>query len=84
MQDLSEQHPGESSEHLESSAREAKKSLEELKGAATAAGAEVRKIGTKHLRDLRHASESYTREQPLPAILCALGIGFVLGLMARR
>ena len=38
----------------------------------------------QRLRTLREDGEDYVRENPMKAVMAALGIGFVLGLMFRR
>ena len=34
-------------------------------------------------QDALHKADSYVRENPVPAVLCALGIGFAIGLLVR-
>ena len=34
-------------------------------------------------RDALHKADTYVRENPVPAVLCALGIGFAIGLLVR-
>ena len=38
----------------------------------------------QRLRTLREDGEDYVRENPMKAVMAALGIGFVLGLIFRR
>jgi ElaB/YqjD/DUF883 family membrane-anchored ribosome-binding protein len=38
----------------------------------------------QRLRTLREDGEDYVRENPMKAVMTALGIGFVLGLIFRR
>ena len=33
--------------------------------------------------DALHKADAYVRENPVPAVLCALGIGFAIGLLVR-
>jgi len=63
----------------------------ELRSMAEAKTAEFReKAGTtyeeysKRYRTAREDGEQYVRENPTKAVLCALGVGFVLGLIIRR
>lgn len=47
-------------------------------------GAEVLEDAKERLRKVRQDTDDYVRKNPTKAVLIALGLGFVLGLMRRR
>ncbi len=76
---------------LESSKTHARHAAEDLKSAATAMAGDYRDKATQawddakvRVRTLQEDGEDYVRENPMRAVLTALGIGFVLGLIFRR
>ena len=76
---------------LESSKTHARRAAEDLKSAATAMAEDYRDKATQawgdakvRVRTLQEDGEDYVRENPMKAVLTALGIGFVLGLIFRR
>ena len=76
---------------LESSKTHARKAAEDLRSAA---GAVATNIATKpskrwddardRVRTFQDDAEQYVRENPTKAVVTALGIGFVLGMIFRR
>jgi ElaB/YqjD/DUF883 family membrane-anchored ribosome-binding protein len=76
---------------LESSKTHARHAAEDLKSAATAMAEDYRDKATQawgdakvRVRTLQEDGEDYVRENPMKAVVTALGIGFVLGLIFRR
>src|SRR5438067_9663476 len=76
---------------LESSRTHARRAAEDLKSAATAMAEDYRGKATQawddakvRVRTLQEDGEDYIRENPTRAVVTALGIGFVLGLIFRR
>ncbi|PYK42333.1 MAG: hypothetical protein DME46_11260 [Verrucomicrobia bacterium] len=76
---------------LESSKTHARHAAEDLKSAATTMAEDYRDKATQawgdakvRVRTLQEDGEDYVRENPMKAVLTALGIGFVLGLIFRR
>ena len=76
---------------LESSKTHARRAAEDLRSAATAMAGDYRDKATQawddakvRVRTLQEDGEDYIRENPTKAVLTALGIGFVLGLIFRR
>ena len=76
---------------LESSKTPARRAAQDLKSAATAMAEDYRGKATQawgdakvRVRTLQEDGEDYIRENPMKAVLTALGIGFVLGLIFRR
>src|SRR5882762_4769416 len=76
---------------LESSKTHARKAAEDLRSAAGAMAGEYRgkaeqawDDATTRVRTFQEDAEQYVRENPTKAVLTALGIGFVLGLIFRR
>ena len=76
---------------LESSKTHARRAAQDLKSAATAMAEDYRGKATQawgdakvRVRTLQEDGEDYIRENPMKAVLTALGIGFVLGLIFRR
>jgi ElaB/YqjD/DUF883 family membrane-anchored ribosome-binding protein len=81
--------PGE--EELQSSAKHARQAAEGLRAAAGAVAQEYRgraeeywNDASNRVRSFQDDTEQYVRENPTKAVLTALGIGFVLGLIFRR
>jgi ElaB/YqjD/DUF883 family membrane-anchored ribosome-binding protein len=76
---------------LESSKTHARRAAEDLRSAATAMAGDYRDKATQawddakvRVRTLQEDGEDYVRENPMKAVLTALGVGFVLGLIFRR
>jgi ElaB/YqjD/DUF883 family membrane-anchored ribosome-binding protein len=76
---------------LESSKTHARRAAEDLKSAATTMAEDYRDKATQawddakvRVRTLQEDGEDYVRENPMKAVMTALGIGFVLGLIFRR
>jgi len=76
---------------LESSKTHARRAAEDLRSAATTMAGDYRDKATQawddakvRVRTLQEDGEDYVRENPMKAVLTALGIGFVLGLIFRR
>jgi len=76
---------------LESSKTHARHAAEDLKSAATTMAEDYRDKATQawgdakvRVRTLQEDGEDYVRENPMKAVMTALGIGFVLGLIFRR
>ena len=76
---------------LESSKTHARRAAADLKSAATTMAGDYRDKATQawgdakvRVRTLQEDGEDYIRENPMKAVLTALGIGFVLGLIFRR
>jgi ElaB/YqjD/DUF883 family membrane-anchored ribosome-binding protein len=72
-------------------ATHARKAAEDLRSAAGAMADEYRERGKEVLDDALHRvrsfqddSKQYVRQNPTKAVLTALGVGFVLGLIFRR
>jgi ElaB/YqjD/DUF883 family membrane-anchored ribosome-binding protein len=85
---------GESSpqnERAHSEREEWRSTSEDLKSAATTMAEDYRDKATQawddakvRVRTLQEDGEDYVRENPMKAVMTALGIGFVLGLIFRR
>lgn len=76
---------------IESSKTHARQAAEDLRSAAGAMADEYRGKAEQAWDDAKYRartfqedSEQYVRENPTKAVLTALGIGFVLGLVFRR
>jgi ElaB/YqjD/DUF883 family membrane-anchored ribosome-binding protein len=76
---------------LESSKTHARRAAADLKSAASTMAGDYRDKATQawgdakvRVRTLQEDGEDYIRENPMKAVLTALGIGFVLGLIFRR
>jgi ElaB/YqjD/DUF883 family membrane-anchored ribosome-binding protein len=76
---------------LESSRTHARKAAEDLKSAAGSVAGEYREKAeqawneaTDRARTFQEDAEQYVRENPTKAVVTALGIGFVLGMIFRR
>ena len=81
--------PGEGD--LQRSAEHARQAAEGLRAAAGAVAQEYRGRAEEYwndasskVRSFQDDTEQYVRENPTKAVLTALGIGFVLGLIFRR
>ena len=81
--------PGE--EELQRSAKHARQAAEGLRAAAGAVAQEYRGRAEEYwndasdrVRSFQDDTEQYVRENPTKAVLTALGVGFVLGLIFRR
>ena len=81
--------PGE--EELQGSAKHARQAAEGLRAAAGAVAQEYRgraeecwNDASDRVRSFQDDTEQYVRENPTKAVLTALGVGFVLGLIFRR
>ena len=81
--------PGEGD--LRESASHARQAAEGLKAAAGAVAQEYRgraeeywNDASNRVRSFQDDTEQYVRENPTKAVLTALGVGFVLGLIFRR
>ena len=86
--DSGKSHARQAAEDLKSAA-EAKAA--QLRAAAEAKAAELRQRAEQKYDEvrsradkMRHEGEDYVRENPSRAVLIALGVGFVLGLIFRR
>jgi ElaB/YqjD/DUF883 family membrane-anchored ribosome-binding protein len=78
-------------DNLESSASHARRAAEDLKAAAGAVADQYRGRAGDAINDARDRARAfqedgtaYVRENPTKALLSALAIGFVLGLLFRR
>ncbi len=76
---------------LDSSKTHAKRAAEDLKSAASSMADDYRDKATQvwddakvRARTLQEDGEDYVRDNPMRAVLTALGVGFVLGLVCRR
>jgi len=83
--------PSSAQNKLESSKTHARRAAEDLKSAATTMAEDYRDKATQawddarvRVRTLQEDGEDYVRENPMKAVMTALGIGFVLGLIFRR
>lgn len=83
--------PSSAQNKLESSKTHARRAAEDLRSAATAMAGDYRDKATQawddakvRVRTLQEDGEDYVRENPMRAVLTALGVGFVLGLIFRR
>jgi ElaB/YqjD/DUF883 family membrane-anchored ribosome-binding protein len=83
--------PGPGEDELQSSASHARQAAEGLRAAAGAVAQEYRGKAEEYwndasdrVRSFQDDTEQYVRENPTKAVLTALGIGFVLGLIFRR
>lgn len=81
----------ESENKMESSKTHARRAAEDLKSAASSMAEDYRDKATQvwddakvRVRTLQEDGEDYVRENPMRAVLTALGVGFVLGLVFRR
>ena len=78
-------------ERAHSEREEWRSTPEDLKSAATTMAEDYRDKATQawgdakvRVRTLQEDGEDYVRENPMKAVITALGIGFVLGLIFRR
>ncbi|MGI9172240.1 MAG: DUF883 family protein [Chthoniobacterales bacterium] len=76
---------------IESSKGHAKKAADDLRSAATDIAGEYRGKAEQawgdaqdRVRTMQEDGEQYVRENPMKAVLSALGIGFVLGMVFRK
>ena len=83
--------PSSAQNKLESSKTHARHAAEDLKSAASTMAEDYRDKATQawddakvRVRTLQEDGEDYVRENPMKAVVTALGIGFVLGLIFRR
>jgi ElaB/YqjD/DUF883 family membrane-anchored ribosome-binding protein len=83
--------PPQAAEQGEGAATHVRKAAEDFGSAAGAMADEYRTRGKEVLDDALHRvrsfqddSKQYVRENPTKAVLTALGVGFVLGLIFRR
>jgi ElaB/YqjD/DUF883 family membrane-anchored ribosome-binding protein len=83
--------PPQAGEKAERAVTHAHKAAEDLRSAAGAIADEYRARGKEVWDDALHRvqsfqddSKQYVRENPTKAVLTALGVGFVLGLIFRR
>jgi ElaB/YqjD/DUF883 family membrane-anchored ribosome-binding protein len=83
--------PASAQNKLESSKTHARRAAEDLRSAATTMAGDYRDKATQawddakvRVRTLQEDGEDYIRENPTKAVMTALGIGFVLGLIFRR
>jgi ElaB/YqjD/DUF883 family membrane-anchored ribosome-binding protein len=83
--------PPQAGEKIERGVKHARKAAEDVRSAAGATAdeylgsAEGVWHGALHrVRSFQDDSEQYVRENPTKAVLSALGVGFVLGLIFRR
>jgi ElaB/YqjD/DUF883 family membrane-anchored ribosome-binding protein len=83
--------PPQAVEKAERSGTHARKAAEDLGSAAGAMADEYRERGKEVLDDALHRvrsfqddSKQYVRENPTKAVITALGVGLVLGLIFRR
>ena len=83
--------PPEAEEKAEQGVKHARKTAEDLRSAAGAMADEYRERGKEVLDEAIHRvrsfqddSKQYVRENPTKAVLAALGVGLVLGLIFRR
>jgi ElaB/YqjD/DUF883 family membrane-anchored ribosome-binding protein len=82
---------GDATNKLESSRTHARRAAEDLKSAATGLADEYRGKAEQawddarvRARTLQEDGEQYVRDNPMKAVMTALGIGFVLGIVFRR
>ena len=83
--------PPQAKEEAKRGVTHARKAAEDLRSAAGAMADEYRERGKEVLDDALHRvrnfqddSKEYVRANPTKAVLTALGVGFVLGLIFRR
>jgi ElaB/YqjD/DUF883 family membrane-anchored ribosome-binding protein len=83
--------PPQAKEESKRSVTEARKAAEDLRSAAGATVEEYRARGKEvwddaldRVRGFQNESKQYVRANPIKAVLTALGVGFVLGLIFRR
>jgi ElaB/YqjD/DUF883 family membrane-anchored ribosome-binding protein len=83
--------PPQTKEEAKRGVTHARKAAEDLRSAAGAMADEYRERGKEVLDDALHRvrsfqddSKQYVRQNPTRAVLTALGVGFVLGLIFRR
>ncbi len=76
---------------LESSKTHARQAAEDVKSAASSMADDYREKATQvwddakgRVRTLQEDGEDYVRENPMRAVVTAVGVGFVLGLIFRR
>jgi Bacterial protein of unknown function (DUF883). len=79
---LTESGLAERGHNVESSGTE--QATENLTQATRVTGGEVLDDARKRLRTLKRDTDDYVRKKPAKAVLTALAIGFVLGLMRRH
>lgn len=82
---------GDAQSKLESSKTHARQAAEDLRSAASAVANEYRGKAEEawgdardRVRTFQDDAEQYVRENPTKAVVTALGIGFVLGMIFRR
>ena len=83
--------PPQAKEEAKRGVTHARKAAEDLRSSASAMADAYRERGKEVLDDALHRvrnfqddSKQYVRENPTNAVLTALGVGFVLGLIFRR
>jgi len=83
--------PPETQSKMQSSAGHGREAAEDLRSAASAVAEEYHgraeeywNDATSRVRSFQDDTEQYVRDNPTKAVLTALGIGFVLGLIFRR
>ena len=83
--------PPQAKEEARRGVTHARKAAEDLRSAAGAMAGEYRERGKEVLDDALHRvrnfqddSQQYVRANPTKAVVTALGVGFVLGLVFRR
>jgi ElaB/YqjD/DUF883 family membrane-anchored ribosome-binding protein len=83
--------PSQAESKVQSSATHARKAAEDLRSAAGAVAEEYRgraeevwNDASDRVRSFQDDTEQYVRENPTKAVLAAVGIGFILGLIFRR
>ena len=82
---------GDAQNKLESSKTHARQAADDLRSAATSVASEYRDKAEQawddardRVRTFQDDAEQYVRENPTKAVVTALGIGFVLGMIFRR
>ena len=83
--------PAQAGEKAQRGVTHARKAAEDLRSAAGAVAGEYRgraeeywNDASSRVRSFQDDTEQYVRENPTKAVMTALGIGFVLGLIFRR
>ena len=71
-------------EELSKKAKEAPTEVKEIASAAVDRARSAVQAAWQEAKNKFNVLETYTREHPTRAVLLALGMGFILGLFARR